>query len=209
MIVAIEGIDGSGKDTQLDKLIEYRKIENNNKYKLIEKLESITKDPLGLQIREELSKSSNIPNLILASAFSTEIKLVSDSIKEKKSKSIYEPEFYLNRWIYSTMAYNSKTSDDIEFIHGFFKNTIRPNIIIYLDIDPDIALERILKRQKNREAYETIDILKRVRDNYNKIFSNNHIVYTSELNIINANRSENEVFKDIYKCIVRYIGLYS
>lgn len=209
MIVGIEGIDGSGKDTQLDRLIEYRKNENPNKYKIIEKIESISKDPLGIQIREELSKSRNIPNLIIASAFSNEINLISDSIKEKKSKAVYEPEFYLNRWIYSTMAYNSKTDDDIEFIHSFFKTTIRPDMIIYLDIDPYIALDRILKRQKDREAYENADTLKRVRDNYAKIFHNNHILYSTELNIIDANRSEEEVFKDVYKCIFKYIGLRS
>lgn len=175
IIVAVEGVDGVGKDTFIDKAIKFLK-ENNIKAL---KVNAITDGLLGKRIRATLrSKLSSLPdNLILASAFTAETMFASNKIynivnlKGKESVDV----IFLNRWIYSTYAYNTDTEDERMVVYDMIENyqVVLPDYVVHLDLPINLIIERLGKRTgKDFEAFEEEEKLIKVKNTYDKIFSN-------------------------------------
>lgn len=175
IIVAVEGVDGVGKDTFIDKAIKFLK-ENNIKAL---KVNAITDGLLGKRIRATLrSKLSSLPdNLILASAFTAETMFASNEIydivnlKGKESVDV----IFLNRWIYSTYAYNTDTEDERMVVYDMIENyqVVLPDYVVHLDLPINLIIERLGKRTgKDFEAFEEEEKLIKVKNTYDKIFSN-------------------------------------
>lgn len=175
MFIAFEGIDGSGKDTQI-KTLKNSLLAYNKDFD-IAVIETITDSNLGKAIRSTLKEEYMYPMpdyRIMASAFIREINLISDGIKIKREDNPKDNTIYIaNRWIYSTMAYNSKNAIDMQDIYKSYHYTIKPDILVYLRVNPILGLERISGRDgKDLEVFETDDHLERVYKNYEYIFSN-------------------------------------
>lgn len=169
--IAFEGIDGSGKDT-LIKEVEEILIKNRVP---VRKINSIGDSLLSKALRETLAiKDMNkFPNRkIMALAFIGELQNTNNIIVNHRNKTNQHEVLLINRWIYSTMAYNSRSIEEMDTIYNYYINLIVPDIVVYLDIDINTAIERICKRNgKNFEAYETPNTLGMVLDNYKTIIN--------------------------------------
>ena len=73
------------------------------------------------------------------------------------------------------------------------KEFLKPDIAFIMDINPEIALERIKTRKK--EKFERIEFMNKLRDKFLELpgFLNDNI------KVIEASRAKNEVFEDIRK----------
>ena len=73
------------------------------------------------------------------------------------------------------------------------KEFLKPDIAFIMDIDPEIALERIKTRKK--EKFERIEFMNKLRGKFLGLpeFLNDNI------KIVDASRAKNEVFDDIKK----------
>jgi len=97
-----------------------------------------------------------------------------------------------DRYNYSTIAYGSLDCDKkwLEAVNSRFE---LPDLVIFLDVPPDICIERIEKERGSLELYETVEKLTEVRNNYlnlfNKLIQENKTEYT----IINGNKTIQEV----------------
>ena len=81
---------------------------------------------------------------------------------------------------------------------------LQPDITLYLDLDPVIALDRKTGRiDKNTEVFESEEKLKEVYRNYKSIFMN-EFRYDNVI-FIDANKSVNDVHEDIMNNIRRYL----
>ena len=161
-VIVMEGIDGSGKDTAINLLVKYFK---SNGLK-VTVLRSLSGKILGPIIRNKLQdKKSNRKQL--ASMFIAELFEVEETLKKKLNSYDY---IICNRWIYSTMAYNSNSLAEMNAIMILSATDIQPDYIFYLDIPTDIAMERIKLRTKSkREIFENKDKLTQVKENYEVI----------------------------------------
>lgn len=184
-VIAIEGIDGSGKDT----LIKY--IINNLDYKIKPHVCSQCTDSLlGRHIRRKL-KEENTDDLLLSTAFICETITTSDSIRRILRDSKGDDLILLNRWIYSTLAYGCNDDDEIDYFANMRKHIYIPDMVIYLDIPINLAIERICKRvYKDFEKYENSDILSNVKDKYDKIFSD-RLCFNKNTKFIKIDSSRN------------------
>ena len=149
-LISFEGIDGSGKSTQIKLIKKYL-----DKYK---KRILFTREPGGTLEAELIRKLILSKNKDITFNKKTEILLLLAARYEHYKKliepAISEGEIVIcDRFIDSTLAYqcteNQKLKEFYFKISKLLINNFEPNLTILLDISPYKALERIYNRKKN------------------------------------------------------------
>lgn len=77
-----------------------------------------------------------------------------------------------------------------------------PNIIIYLNCDPNTCYKRVNKRNRNGEETISLEYLKRLNEKYQKLYQNNNLVKVIE---IDATQNIDQVFEEVLEKIIRKI----
>lgn len=193
--ITFEGADGSGKTTQIKKLAEYL---NSKNIKNI-----VTRDPggteLGSMLREILlhHKGYIAPDCELLLYMADR----AQHINEKIIPALEEGTTVLcDRFIDSSVAYQGYGRgldiNKINELNSFvIKNTI-PDVTILLDVDTEVAAERIV-REKDRFELEAQSFHKKLREGYLKIAEQN----TFRFIVVDANDSPENVFKNIVQLL--------
>ena len=197
--ITFEGIDGSGKSTQI-KMLESELKRVGGKYRIF-------REPGGTQlsekIREILLDRENIDfspiaeSLLFAAA---RIQLVEEEIKP----SIAKGEFVIcDRFTDSTIAYQGygRRLDvkNLEEINRIATDSIIPDITFILDMDPGKAMGRIEKETPDRMEAIGVKFINKVREGYNLIAEQN----PDRCVKINGDQPPEYVFKDIYRVIMK------
>lgn len=188
--IVFEGIDFSGKDTQLALL--------NKELSNSVILNTISKGLLGRRIREYLSNEVlPVDNLVMATMFTAELAMASDTVDHLLTKNNY---VLANRWYYSTLAYNAFTFEERVEIEKMNTRAKKPDAVIYLDIDPVKAMDRKINRVgKNKEVFETVENLQQVYERYKVILDSPFD--QSKIIIIDADQDTRDVQGDILKAL--------
>ena len=189
MLIVIEGIDGSGKTTQSKLLYEaLRKLG----YKAI--LVSEPSDSIyGAKIRQKLRDGNYTPNEL----YDLFLKDRKNHIEDIKSflKSSYI--VIMDRYYISTIAYQGAQGIPIDKIIKDHKDFPQPDILIILDINPKVALNRL---GKSTDTFEKRSFLEHVRDIYLKIPELLKDIFPSNrVFIVNADRPLEQVHNEILR----------
>ena len=188
MYFCLEGIDGSGKSTQilfLEKWLE----EYGCKVK---RIFEPTNSPVGKLIRKMLkdpeATGENFQKT-LALLFAADRMILMDKIEaaEKLGRIVIS-----DRSFYSSIAYQNEP----EWLYEINKHVKRPDVVILLDIDIKTALERC----DGKDSFENEVFLEKVRGKYLKLAEENNFF------VINANNGINKVQEDIKKVLSPKIG---
>lgn len=194
--IVVEGIDGSGQDTQAELLEKYLMSQGFNVLKTREPTEE---REIGVLIHKVLSG-----NLVSPGALALQKWMVIDR-SNHLSKEI-EP--HLNdggvvvcvRYFYSTLAYGQADGLDYDELWEMNCRFRRPDLVIYLDLEPQVSLVRIKERAeqtgKSLEIFEKQETLMKVRNNFLAMQRN-----FSEMVTINALGTPNEVHQRILQHI--------
>ncbi|MEM0480788.1 MAG: dTMP kinase, partial [Candidatus Aenigmatarchaeota archaeon] len=185
MFIVFEGIDGSGQSTHSKLLAEY--LESKG-YKVF-----LTKEPtqseIGKLTRRILKGEVEFDNLGL------QLLMMADRAYHLKEIKRYLKEGYFvisDRFWFSTVVYGAENEEKFEILYEFNSKLFGfPDVIIYLDLDPEISLKRIENRAK--EIFENLENLKKVRENYLKLIKK--IENKCKVYIIDSSRSIEEVQK--------------
>lgn len=195
--ITFEGVEGAGKSTQINLLSNYFK---KNKIDFI-----ALREPggtfLGEKIRNILLKDKELkidPTietlLMMVSRRELLIQKIFPSLKENKI-------VICDRFIDSTMAYQGYGRGvDLKWIKKIFQLVcfnFYPNLTILLDIDIEDSFKRLKNKVKDRFEVEDISFHKRIREGFLKISEENK----KRVILIDANKSKNEVFENILKCL--------
>jgi dTMP kinase len=187
-LISFEGIDGSGKSTQARKLYEFLKEEG---YEV-----SLYRDPgstpLAEQIREMIINYTMDPITELLLFESARSSLVWEKIfPDLTSGKIV----IVDRFIDSTTAYQGYGREinlgTVSILNHIATRGRKPDLTFILNLPLELALQR-LKEQKTK--FEEPNYLKRVRDGYLQIFYSEK---ERDIRLIDASRSEEEVFEEI------------
>lgn len=169
--IVFEGIDGSGKSTQANLLST--KFTNEHINHILKKEPGDT--IIGEEIRKLLSDESDMASL-------TELFLFSAARKELVDKKIIpalnnDKTVILDRYIYSTIAYQGYGRNlDLKYINQINKiatNSLKPDVVFLLDIDPNISSSRIDSESLDRIESEPIEFYNKVRKGYLSIAKDN------------------------------------
>ena len=196
--IVFEGIDGSGTTTQLNKLL---KLCDDRNIKAIGTQEP-TASPIGLLIRDFLSKRKDFADETIVRLFATDRCqhiYGKDGIIENTEKGFL---VCSDRYLFSSLAYQGFGEEKTKVIKEN-ENFPLPAILFFLDIEPKKALERIEKRGNTKELYENINFLTKVRDNYLEIieFYRSHHP-EMKIFILDATKSEEDIAKRIEEVVM-------
>ena len=194
--LVFEGIDGSGKTTQIRKIHQQLVKQGRNAVATCEP----TYGPVGTLIRKMLAGSVETDQLTIASLFAADR---TDHLLNRANgvkAMVDEGQVVLcDRYYFSSYAYHAQYMEMDWVIQANALNAriLKPTATLFIDVDPDICLERILANRDSLDMYEKIDILKRVRDNYFLAFE--RLKDQEKVIIINGNDSPARVEELIWK----------
>ncbi len=158
LLIVFEGIDGTGKSTQLDLLAQYL-IDNN--YPVITTREP-TDGQYGIKIRELYSKRNSVSK-------EEELELFINDRKEHV-KHLIQPALAQNkivlcdRYFLSTVAYQGAVGFDPQEI--FVRNSFAPDpdLALLFVAKPELSVQRIAKRGDSLNDFEHQEELQRVAE---------------------------------------------
>lgn len=193
MIIAIEGIDGCGKETQIELIKKHLKKE---KIPFSTLKTPNYKTPVGKAIKDYLYGEVSLDPKQAFLLYSTDVLMMTNEFQglEKKSKVIL-----LNRYITSTIAYQCARGLSFKNALKIVKVLEFPKIdrIIYVDIKPEVSFGRKSKEKKNLDIHEkNKKYLGKVRRFYLKQLRENIL---GDWVAIDGERSIEKVSDDILK----------
>lgn len=190
MLITFEGIDGSGKTTQVRLL---RKWLLNQGQKVIV-TEEPTKGKIGLLIEKYL-KNPDADKYAEALLFAADRAEHTDKVIKPDLKKIV----VCDRYTHSSIAYQSSAGLSRDWIKCLNKNNLEPDLTIYLDIKPETAIKRVKRRNLKTEKYEKLEMLKKVRTEYLRMKSKKFKVLDGEKSIKEIHEEIKRVINDIIR----------
>ena len=195
IFIVLDGLDGSGKSTLANLLCSYITFKGTE-YDVL-----ITREPTngiyGKQIRailaNEKEPKSNAEKMLDMFVMDREEHLKKQIIPFLKKNDGKKNIVICDRYYYSTIAFQSTQGLDIEMVIGKNKKLIKPDIAFIMDIKPEIAMDRIKNRQK--EKFESLEFMKKLRERFLELPK----ILKDKIKVINASRKREEVFEEIKK----------
>ena len=197
-LITFEGIDGSGKSTQIRLLeaefgklgISYKTFREPGGTKLSEKIRAILLD------KENIELYSNAESLLFAAA---RAQLTAEQIKPAITKG----EFVIcDRFTDSTIAYQGYgrglNINNLELMNTIATDGLIPDITFILDIDPQKATERLKTVNPDRMEAAGIDFFKNIRQGYCQIREQNQ----SRCIVIDGEKPQKDISKEIHHIIM-------
>ncbi|HIV81472.1 MAG TPA: dTMP kinase [Candidatus Salinicoccus merdavium] len=200
--ITFEGPEGSGKTTIISMLSEA--LEDTNEV-------MVTREPGGIPISEKvrdilLANENDMDSRTEALLFAAARR---QHLVEKVVPALNDGKIVLcDRFIDSSLAYQGHARnlgmDEIMQVNKFAIENHMPDLTIYLKLPPEIGLKRIQdnERDSNRLDKETLEFHKNVVLGYNELSEN----YPDRIKVVDADQSIEDVFKDTYSIIEKYMN---
>ena len=202
MVISFEGIEGSGKSTQIT-LLENQLIQQKHKV-------YTTKEPGGTSVGLQLRSMILNPNQEFGSNFTELLLFYADRLEHVKT--VLEPKVndgfivLCDRSLDSTMAYqHAGRGVDIQLINQLNQLVNwKPQKTILLDISPEEGIQRAKKRAAlDRFEQEDLSFHHRVRDQYLQISQSE----SDRVHRIDAeNKSIPQIQESIWELVSQWIN---
>jgi len=194
--IVFEGIDGAGKTTQVNLLLEKLEKEGKSAYLTAEP----TDLPTGRELRRVLSGEVKKSDCEIAALFTLDrIAHNKDAVAGIERVLAAGYDVICDRYYYSTLAYQG-FSTDYEWVKSMnvgCPEIRRPDLCIFLDLTPEESLERIQKGRDKLEIYENVETLTKVRDAFHKALTD--LGDSENIAIVNAYRTPEEISDEIWE----------
>ena len=183
MLIAIEGIDGAGKTTLARRLKEWLESKGHEA--------EVIKEPgdseWGRKIRESYDRELDAREELELFLKDREENVRSKILPALRREAIV----IMDRYYYSTMAYQGARGIDVEEIRRRNEEIApKPDVVLLLDCEPEVCVERIKKRGK-ANRFERLEYLKKVREKFLEVAEKDERV-----RVIDASRGFEEVFEE-------------
>ena len=201
--IVFEGIDGSGKGTQVDMLKKY--VLENKKNNIVftfkhtrdnewsQKIDDIIHGKIDgvsskdLQILYILDRKDHIERFIKP--------------QSKKGKTIFCDRYFLSTLAYGSLDRNLHWKTLLDYHKQIIgEDFILPYKTIFFDISPDIAIGRIENRGEEKTYFETLEKQKTIRNAYLSIGK-----HLQGFEIIDGSGTPEEVFEKTKSALFEYL----
>lgn len=192
-LIVLEGIDGSGKGTQIARLTD--RLEASGHKVLVTREPSA--GPIGTLIRQALADASQFDEATMALLFAAD-RL--EHIREMKAHLAAGEIVLCDRYVLSSLAYNSQTLT-LEWILALNQEAdkrLHPDLTLYFDLSEQIALARIGARGSDRERYETQRQLYQVREMYRMLAD---VRLDDNVVTIDASQTPEAIAEDVWQAV--------
>lgn len=196
IFIAFEGIDGSGKSTQIQMLANKIQQEGIRCYQTCEP----SGGPIGSLTRQILTGRIKTDNRVIAAMFAADrldhLLNEVDGIVSKVKEGIC---VITDRYYFSSYAYHSVDvpMDWVIKTNEESAKVLRPDVTVFIDIDADTAMDRINKNRFHTELFEKKSRLEKVRNNYLKAFE--LLKDEEKVIIVDGTKTVEEIAEEIWK----------
>ena len=199
--ISFEGVDGSGKSTQISRLKEYLEAEG---YEVV-----LSREPGGTDIGEQI-RSVILDTKNEGMSHVTEALLYAASraqhVQDVIAPAIQAGKVVIcDRYIDSSLAYQQYgrgLGECVRIINGYAIGDCMPDLTFLLKVKPDVGETRIGSRDKDRIELEDMRFHEAVYRGYELLQEE----FSSRIVAINATRSVDEIFAQIREYTDRLLG---
>ena len=198
LFIALEGIDGSGKSTQTkllaEKLVSFR-------HKVHATFEP-TDRPIGAMIRQILrgemkADDRTIAGLFVADRLDHLLNEDNGIIKKlEQGTTVITDRYYFSSYAYHGTHMNM---DWVIAANAMSAEILKPDVNIFIDVTPEISMQRVSRNRASTELYETLENLTNVRAKFFEAFEK--LKDTERVVIINGDQPIEKIGEDIWKQI--------
>lgn len=195
MLVAFEGIDGSGKSTVMKK-VAARLRKDGVRVR-------ITQEPTGTWLGQAVRRaiSSKIDPMALAFLFLSDRAQHVRDIAGSQEEIVVTDRYRDSTTAYQAVALADRVPDALAYFTRLQDSLFpAPDLAILLDIPAEVGVARIAGRTK-KEPFEKIQFLRRVRSNYLKLATGNRLI------VVDAQPTVDEVVEKVLRLIRSRIAL--
>ena len=199
--IAFEGIDGSGKSTQIRLLANKLKEIGVYCYTTMEPTDS----PIGSLIHQIMTGRIKTDNKVIAGLFVADrLDHLLNDVNGVLSKIMEGTTVITDRYYFSSYAYHSvdMPMDWVIQANAQSKELLQPTVTIFIDVNPDNAVERIAKNRFHQELFEKKSRLIKGREKYLEAFEK--LKDEENIVIIDGNRSQEEIAEEIWDKVKSY-----
>ena len=201
--IVIEGLDGSGKTTQIRLLTARLKAMGRSVAETAEPTNATT----GGLIRDALSgftprTGTEIAALFMADRVAHNVNPVNGiNVMLAQGRDVI-----CDRYYYSSLAYQGVVSDPdwVFHINVDCPEIRKPDLCVFLDLDDEACIRRMEQGRSYREIYENENTLIAVRRRYFDAFR--RLEGRDDIRIVNADRMAEEVAEDIFAAVKELLG---
>jgi len=202
--ICMEGTDGSGKDTQADLLITRMEEAGFNPLRVAEPCEDL---PHGRLLRQLLAsgehRESHAP-LFLADRMALQASAIRPALEA--GRPVVSVRSFL-----STLVYQQENWPLDWLIEIHKQMLVKPDVVVWLDIDPEIGLDRVGKRAIAKEVYEKMEIQQRNRSRYRDLVTDSPefrslLANGASVFVVDGSKPRAEVHEVIWEGIKARLG---
>lgn len=204
LFIAIEGLDGSGKSTQLRPLAENLKAVGHNVYTTAEP----TQSRIGLMIKDIFKHKMEADHRTIAALYAADrLEHVLNRTEGLLKKLEEGYTVITDRYYFSSYAYHG-THMDMDWViemNSLVADFLRPDLNIFIDVPIDVCVKRLNKGRSLTELYEDEDNLNQVRKKYFEAFEK--LKQREKIFIADGNRPAEMISKDIWHEVSKILPL--
>lgn len=196
--LALEGIDGSGKTTQLRLLLERLSAGRV----ACSGTREPTDGPVGALLRQILTGRMSCDGRVAAGLFASDrldhLLNSTDGILQKLESGVT---VVTDRYCFSSYAYHGVDADMgwVIDINRLSAELLRPDLTIFLDVPVERALERIRRGRDHTELYEEETRLKAVRENY--LWAFRLLEGVEQVTVVDGDGDEGTVARRVWEAV--------
>ncbi|MDI6691524.1 MAG: dTMP kinase [Candidatus Bathyarchaeota archaeon] len=189
--ICLEGLDGCGKTTQTKLLVK--------KLKKLGYAAVYTAEPssgkIGQLIRRYcLHGGKRVSAIVEALLFAADR---FEHVKNEIIPALNTGKIVVSdRYVYSSLAYQGAAGLDLKWIEAINTHALRPDLAIFIDVEPEIAIKRL---KSKKSVMENLGTQKKVRSVYLDF------VKKGELVMIDGNKSKAEVAEAILNFVTNFL----
>jgi dTMP kinase len=202
--IAFEGLDGSGKSTQIEPLAKNLRDRGFKVYATAEP----TTSRIGLMIKDIFKHKMEADDRTIAALYAADrlehVLNKSDGILKKLEEGYT---VITDRFYFSSYAYHG-THMDMDWvidINSLTAEMLRPDLNIFIDVPADICAQRLNKGRRETELYENEENLNSVRTKYFEAFEK--LSGQEKIFITDGNRPAPLISKDIWQQVSQLTAL--
>ena len=198
--IVLEGLDGSGKSTQISLLSQHMSS--------LGLAHITTREPsdgvIGMLVRRSLS-CNPLENEAQALLFAADrYQHVHDVITPALTKGQH---VLCDRYYYSNLAYQASGPESISRIMAYNQvvmDSRRPDAVFFLDVSPEECMRRINARNQETVIYENLSRLRADRERFLYAFE----IMGDNITIVDCrNADESAVFKQLWRHVSTYLNI--
>ena len=196
LLITVCGLDGCGKTTMLNRLIE----ELQKEHKIM-----VTKQPTGAVRDTKIFRTyMDCPDHDAYDYRSLSLLAASDRLQHVNK--VIEPAMregkvvLSDRYFYSCLAnLRARGFCGDQWIYEIAESVVKPDIAFFFDVPVETAVERVRKRPEEKERYIDMDLQHKLRQEYLDICKANSGI------LISTEQSEEECFQQMKKAVLEVL----